>query len=43
MKANLAQTGTVGNAVMDHLVHSVHHLGEIYYLIGLMKQNKSTV
>ena|SRR5215207_7374499 len=40
MKANLAQTGTVGNAVMDHLVHSVHHLGEIYYLIGLMSQYK---
>ena len=42
MKANLAQTGTVGNAVMEHLIHSVHHLGEIYYLVGLLKQ-KSTV
>ena len=41
MKESLAQTGTVGNAVMAHLVHNVHHLGEIYYLIGLMKQSKA--
>lgn len=41
MKESVAQTGTVGNAVMEHLVHSVHHLGEIYYLIGLMKQNNN--
>ena len=38
MKANLAETGTVGNALMDHLMHNIHHLGEIYYLIGLMRQ-----
>jgi len=24
---------------MEHLTHNVHHLGEIYYLIGLMKQS----
>jgi len=41
MKESMAQTGTVGNAVMEHMVHNVHHLGEIYYLIGLMKQHKS--
>jgi uncharacterized damage-inducible protein DinB len=41
MKANLAQTGTVGNAIMDHLVHNIHHLGELYYLIGLLKQRKN--
>ncbi len=38
MKASVAQTGTVGNAVMEHLIHTTHHLGEIYYLIGLVKQ-----
>jgi hypothetical protein len=42
MRESVAKTGTVGNAVMDHLVHNIHHLGEVYYLIGLLKQNKST-
>ena len=39
MKETMEQSVTVGNAVMEHLVHTYHHLGEIYYLIGLMKQN----
>jgi uncharacterized damage-inducible protein DinB len=39
MNETMAQSVTVGNAVMEHLVHNVHHLGEIYYLIGLMKQS----
>ncbi len=39
MKASIAESATVGNAVMEHLIHNVHHLGEVYYLIGLMKQN----
>ena len=39
MKETMDQSVTVGNAVMEHLVHTYHHLGEIYYLIGLMKQN----
>jgi uncharacterized damage-inducible protein DinB len=37
MKGTMEQTATVGNAIMEHLLHNVHHLGEIYYLIGLMK------
>ena len=37
MKESMAHSGTVGNAVMDHVIHTIHHLGEIYYLIGLMK------
>ena len=37
MKETMEQSATVGNAVMEHLVHAYHHLGEIYYLIGLMK------
>jgi uncharacterized damage-inducible protein DinB len=41
MNETMAQSVTVGNAVMEHLIHNVHHLGEIYYLIGLMKQNKT--
>jgi uncharacterized damage-inducible protein DinB len=40
MKETMEQSVTVGNAVMEHLVHTYHHLGEIYYLIGLMKQNR---
>ena len=39
MKETMEQSVTVGNAVMEHLVHTYHHLGEIFYLIGLMKQN----
>lgn len=38
MKGTMEESVTVGNAVMEHLVHTYHHLGEIYYLIGLMKQ-----
>ena len=41
MNETMAQSVTVGNAVMEHLIHNVHHLGEIYYLVGLMKQNKT--
>ena len=41
MNETMAQSVTVGNAVMEHLIHTTHHLGEIYYLIGLMKQNKT--
>ena len=39
MKESLTKTVTVGNAVMEHLVHNIHHLGEVYYLIGLIKNN----
>ena len=38
MKESLAKTGTVGNALMEHLVHSAQHLGEIDYLTGVLKQ-----
>ena len=38
MQGTMEQSVTVGNAVMEHLMHTTHHLGEIYYLIGLMKQ-----
>jgi hypothetical protein len=38
MKESLARTGTVGNALMEHLVHSAKHLGEIDYLTGMLKQ-----
>jgi uncharacterized damage-inducible protein DinB len=41
MQGTLEESVTVGNAVMEHLVHTYHHLGEIYYLIGLMKQAKN--
>jgi len=37
MKGTMEESVTVGNAVMEHLVHTYHHLGEIYYVIGLMK------
>jgi len=37
MKASVAKTGTVGNALMEHLVHSAQHLGEISYLAGMLK------
>jgi len=40
MKETMAESVTVGNAVMEHLIHNVHHLGEIYYLIGLMKSEQ---
>lgn len=40
MKGTMEQSVTVGNAVMEHLIHTTHHLGEIYYLIGLMKQSR---
>jgi len=40
MNETMAESVTVGNAVMEHLVHNVHHLGEVYYLIGLMKAAK---
>lgn len=43
MKESLAQTGTVGNAMVEHLVHNIHHLGEVYYLIGLLKQNEVNI
>jgi uncharacterized damage-inducible protein DinB len=38
MKASVAETGTVGNAVMDHMTHNIRHMGEVYYLMGLMQQ-----
>jgi uncharacterized damage-inducible protein DinB len=41
MTETMAQSVTVGNAVMEHLIHTTHHLGEIYYLSGLMKQSGS--
>lgn len=37
MNGTLEESVTVGNAIMEHLVHTYQHLGEIYYLIGLMK------
>ncbi len=37
MKASVEKTGTVGNALMEHLVHSAQHLGEISYLSGMLK------
>jgi len=40
MNDTMAQSVTVGNAVMEHLIHTTHHLGEIYYLIGLMKHSR---
>jgi hypothetical protein len=36
-----AKSVTVGNAVMEHLVHNVHHLGEMYYLRGLLNHAES--
>jgi uncharacterized damage-inducible protein DinB len=39
MNETMTQSVTVGNAVMEHLVHNIHHLGEVYYLIGLMKRS----
>ena len=38
----MAQSVTVGNAIMEHLIHTTHHLGEIYYLVGLMKHSGIT-
>lgn len=38
LRESLAKTGTVGNALMEHLVHNAQHLGEIQYLIGMLKQ-----
>jgi hypothetical protein len=40
MTETLAESVTVGNAVMEHLIHITRHSGEISYLIGLMKQNR---
>ena len=37
MNETMDQSVTVDNAIMEHLIHTTHHLGEIYYLIGLMK------
>jgi hypothetical protein len=37
LQAATAKTGTVGNAVMEHLVHNAQHLGEMDYLGGLIK------
>lgn len=36
MKANLS--ASVGSAMMSHLEHNIHHMGAVYYLVGLMKQ-----
>ena len=33
-----ANSVTVGNAVMEHLVHNIQHLGEIDYLRGLINE-----
>ena len=41
MKETMEQSATVGNAVMEHLAHTYHHLGEIYYLIGLMNAEQT--
>ena len=41
MQGTLEESVTVGNAVMEHLVHTYHHLGEIYYLVGLMKAQQT--
>ena len=41
MEKSRAQTQTVGNAIMEHLVHNVHHMGELYYLRGLLKHTES--
>jgi hypothetical protein len=40
LKEALAKTTTVGNALMDHLIHSAQHLGEIDYLAGLLDQTE---
>ncbi len=37
MEESRARSETVGNAIMEHLVHNVHHLGELYYLRGLIE------
>lgn len=41
MQGTMEESVTVGNAVMEHLVHTYHHLGEIYYLVGLMKAGQT--
>jgi hypothetical protein len=41
MEESRAKTNTVGNAIMEHLIHNVHHLGEFYYLRGLLKHAES--
>jgi hypothetical protein len=38
LKEALAKTATVGNALMNHLIHNAQHLGEIDYLTGLLDQ-----
>jgi hypothetical protein len=39
LKEALAKTTTVGNALMDHLIHNAQHLGEIDYLTGLIEKS----
>ena len=41
MERYRAKTNTVGNAIMEHLIHNVHHMGEFYYLRGLRKHAES--
>ncbi len=41
MEKYRAKTNTVGNAIMEHLIHNVHHMGEFYYLRGLLKHVES--
>jgi len=41
MEESRAKTNTVGNAIMEHLIHNVHHMGEFYYLRGLLKHAES--
>jgi uncharacterized damage-inducible protein DinB len=41
MEKSRAKTNTVGNAIMEHLIHNVHHMGEFYYLRGLLKHTES--
>lgn len=40
LKEALAKTTTVGNALMEHLIHNAQHLGEIDYLSGLIKHTE---
>jgi hypothetical protein len=42
MEASRAKTGTVGNAIVEHLVHNTQHLGEMFYLRGLLKHSESS-
>lgn len=38
MEASRGKTVTVGNAIMEHLIHNTAHMGELFYLLGLLKQ-----